>query len=295
MIIYSVADYSAKESSLLLGGHMSISKGLSEVPERAKKLTCDCVQIFSKNQMQWKSKPIDLDEAEMFIANSKRFKIQDAVIHDSYLVNLASPDKSLLKQSRETFLEELVRAKHLGVRNLIFHPGAHMGAGEQAGLKKIAESLNWARAEFGSEDVCIVLEITAGQGSVLGYSFDHLAKIIGMLDDQKSAGVCFDTCHAYAAGYDVKTKSGYAKTFDLFDDVIGLEFLKAMHLNDAKVKQGSHVDRHEQIGKGYIGLEGFRNFVNDKRFSSVPMVLETPQGEDGYKQQLKALRALIKK
>lgn len=280
---------------MLLGGHVSISGGVSLAPKRARDVTCDCMQIFSKNQMQWKSKPIDLEEAEKFLANSKALEIQETVIHDSYLVNLASPDKGLLRQSREAFLDELVRAKHLGVRNLIFHPGAHMGAGEQAGLKKIAESMNWTRSEFGSGDVCMVLEITAGQGSVLGYSFDQLAKIISMLDDQKNAGVCFDTCHAYASGYDVKTKDGYAKTFDLFDDIVGLEFLKAMHLNDAKVRRGSNVDRHEQIGKGNIGLEGFRNFMNDSRFSSIPMVLETPEGEKRYKQELKALRSLIKK
>jgi deoxyribonuclease-4 len=280
---------------LMLGGHISISGGLSLAPERAKKVTCDCMQIFSKNQMQWKAKPVDLEEAEKFIANSREFEVRETVIHDSYLINLASPDKALLKQSREAFLDELVRAKHLGVKSLIFHPGAHMGAGEQAGLKKIAESLNWARSEFGLSDVCSVLEITAGQGSVLGYSFDHLAKIISLLVNQKSVGVCFDTCHAYAAGYDIKTKDGYERTFDMFDDIIGFEFLKAMHLNDAKVKQGSNVDRHEQIGKGYIGLEGFRNLMNDQRFSRIPMVLETPKGEKGYKQELKTLRSLIKK
>jgi deoxyribonuclease-4 len=273
---------------------MSISGGLSEVPERAKKLTCECMQIFSKNQMQWKVKPLDIEEAEKFVANSKKFGIRETVIHDSYLINLASPDKNLLRRSREAFLEELARAKHLGVKNLIFHPGAHMGSGEQAGLKKIAESLNWARSEFGSGDVCMVLEITAGQGSVLGYSFDQLAKIISLLSDEKSAGVCFDTCHAYAAGYDIKTKNGYARTFDQFDEVIGLGFLKALHLNDAKAKQGSRIDRHDQIGKGYIGLEGFRNFVNDRRFSDLAMVLETPRGEKGYKQELKSLRSLIK-
>jgi deoxyribonuclease-4 len=279
----------------MLGGHVSISGGLSLAPERAKNATCDCMQIFSKNQMQWEAKPIDLEEAEKFVASSREFGVQETIVHDSYLINLASPDKALLKQSREAFLDEMVRAKHLGVKSLIFHPGAHKGAGEQAGLKKIAESLNWARSEFGSGDVCSVLEITAGQGSVLGYSFDQLAKIISLLDDPKSAGVCFDTCHAYAAGYDIKTRDGYAKTFDLFDDIVGLEFLKAFHLNDAKVKQGSNVDRHEQIGKGYIGLEGFRNFMNDKRFSQIPMVLETPKGEKGYKQELKTLRSLIKK
>lgn len=280
---------------MLLGGHVSILGGISLAPERAKKVTANCMQIFSKNQMQWKSKPIDLEEAEKFALNLREFGIEETVIHDSYLINLASPEKSLLKQSREAFLEEVVRAKHLGVRNLIFHPGAHMGAGEQAGLKRIAESLNWVRSEFGSGEVCFVLEITAGQGSVLGYSFDQLARIITLLDDQKGAGVCFDTCHAYAAGYDVKTRDGYGNTFDLFDDIVGREFLKAIHMNDAKVKQGSHLDRHEQIGKGYIGLEGFRNFVNDPRLVKVPMVLETPKGEKGYKQELKILRSLIKK
>jgi deoxyribonuclease-4 len=274
---------------------VSIQGGVSLAPERAKVVTCDCMQIFSKNQMQWKSKPVDLDEAEMFSVNSKKLGIVETVIHDSYLINLASPEKGLLKQSREAFLDELVRAKHLGVRNLIFHPGAHMGAGEQAGLKKIADSMNWARSEFGSGDVCSVLEITAGQGSVLGYSFDQLAKIISMLDDPKNSGVCFDTCHAYASGYDIKTKEGYANTFDMFDEIIGLGFLKAFHINDSKVKLGSNVDRHEQIGKGYIGLDGFRNLMNDQRFSKLPMVLETPLGEKGYKKELKALRALIRK
>lgn len=279
----------------MLGAHMMISGGLSEVPERAKKFTCECMQIFSRNQRQWKSKPIDLEEAEKFIANSKKYGIRETVIHDSYLINLASPDKDLLKMSRESFLEELVRAKHLGVKNLIFHPGAHQGSGEQVGMKKIAESMNWARSEFGSGDVCMVLEITAGQGSALGHSFDQLAKIISMVDDEKGAGVCFDTCHAYAAGYDVKTKQGYARTFDQFDDIIGLEFLKAMHINDAKAKLGSNIDRHEEIGKGFIGREGFSNFVNDKRFIDIPMNLETPRAEEGYKQELKILRSLIKK
>jgi deoxyribonuclease-4 len=280
---------------LMLGGHISILGGVSLAPKRGREATCDCMQIFSKNQMQWKSKPVDLDEAELFSANSKEFGIIETVIHDSYLINLASPDKTLLKRSREAFLDEMVRAKHLGVRNLIFHPGAHMGAGEQAGLKKIADSMNWARSEFGSSDVCLVLEITAGQGSVLGYSFDQLAKIISMLDDQKNAGVCFDTCHAYASGYDIKTKDGYENTFDMFDELIGLEYLKAFHINDSKVKLGSNIDRHEQIGEGYIGLDGFRNLMNDARFSELPMVLETPEGEKRYKKELKALRGLIRR
>lgn len=280
---------------MLLGAHISISGGLDKAPERGRALTCDCMQIFSKNQMQWKAKPIDLEEAERFKEQSKAHEIVETVIHDSYLINLGSPDKALLKRSREAFLDEMVRARHLGVRYLIFHPGAHMGAGEQAGLKKIAESMNWARNEFGSGDVQLVLEITAGQGRVLGYSFEQLAKIISMLEDQKNVGVCFDTCHAYAAGYDIKSKHGYARTFDLFDEVLGLKYLKAMHINDSKGKQGSRLDRHEQIGEGYIGVDGFRNLMNDKRFERIPMVLETPQGDRQYKRELKALRSLIGK
>lgn len=278
-----------------LGAHVSITGGVDKAPERAKEYTCDCMQIFSKNQMQWKAKPLDLGEAERFKTNMSEHGIVEAVIHDSYLINLASPDKELLKKSREAFLDEMVRAKHLGVRYLIFHPGAHMGAGESVGLKRIAESLNWARKEFGSGDVKHVLEITAGQGSVLGYSFEQLAKIIDMLDDQKNAGVCFDTAHAYAAGYDIKTEKGYEQTFRRFDEVIGLDMLKAMHINDSKVRQGSRLDRHEEIGKGLIGLDGFRNLMNDQRFSEIPMVLETPQAEKTYKQELKTLRSLISK
>lgn len=279
---------------MLLGGHVSISGGVSLAPERAKTVNANCMQIFSKNQMQWKAKPLDLEEAEKFLENSKQFGIAETVIHDSYLINLASPDKALLKQSREAFLDEMVRAKHLGVRYLIFHPGSHMGSGEQVGLKRIAESMNWARAEFESGDVQLIIEITAGAGRILGQSFDQLAKIIDQLDDQKNTGICFDTCHAYAAGYDVKSKKGYEKTFAMMNDVLGLDRLKAMHINDSKGPMGSHMDRHEEIGKGLIGLEGFRNFMNDDRWDNLPMVLETPKAEKGYKQELKLLRSLVK-
>lgn len=252
------------------------------------------MQIFSKNQMQWKARPLDLGEAEDFKTKVKEFNIAETVIHDSYLINLGSPDNALLQQSREAFLEEMVRARHLGVRYLIFHPGAHMGAGEQAGLKKVAESMNWARKEFGSGDVELILETTAGQGTYLGHSFEQLARVIGYLEDQKNVGVCFDTCHAYAAGYDIKTKKGYEATFELFDKTLGMQYLKAVHLNDSKGRQGSRLDRHEQIGKGFIGMEGFKNFMSDERLEKIPMVLETPAGDKEYKQELKALRSLIR-
>lgn len=280
---------------MLLGAHVSIAGGISTAPEKAKALTCNCMQIFSKNQMQWKAKLADLDEAERFQANAKEFGIVETVVHDSYLINLASPDKALLKQSREAFLDEMVRARHLGVSKLIFHPGSHVGSGEQAGLKRIAESLNWCGDAFGGGGVIQVLEITAGQGSVLGRSFEQLAKIIDQMEDRKNVGVCLDTCHTYATGYDIKTKKGYKDTMESFDDILGLERLCALHLNDSKGKLGSNLDRHEQIGKGFIGLEGFRNLVNDENLEDVPMVLETPAGDKEYKAELKLLRSLIKK
>ena len=280
---------------MLLGAHVSIAGGVETAPERAKKLTCDCIQIFSKNQQQWKAKPITIEQADLFKENCTKYGVAETVIHDSYLINLGSPDKALLKQSREAFLDEMVRAQHLGVRYLAFHPGSHSGSGESEGLKKIAESMNWVRSEFGGGTVQLLLENTAGQGSALGYSFEHLAKIIGMQEDQKNVGVCFDTAHAYAAGYDLKTKQGYAKTMGMFDDIVGLEYLKAGHLNDCKSAFGSRVDRHEQIGKGNLGLEGFRNLMNDKRLARVPLNLETPAGDEKYKQELKLLRSLIKK
>ena len=268
---------------------------MENAPERGRKLTCDCMQIFSKNQRQWKSKPLTIEECDRFKENCRKFKIVETVIHDSYLINLGSPDKALLTKSREGFLEEMVRARHLGIEKLIFHPGSHMGSGEQVGSKRIAESLDWARKEFGGGEVHQVLEITAGQGYVLGHSLEQIAKIIGYMEDQKSVGVCLDTCHTYASGYDIKTKKGYEQTMDAFDEAIGLERLEAFHLNDSKNMLGSSIDRHEQIGKGYLGLDGFKNLVNDSRFDKIPMILETPAGDKMYKRELKLLRSLIKK
>jgi apurinic endonuclease APN1 len=200
----------------------------------------------------------------------------------------------LLKKSREGFLEEMVRARHLGVEKLIFHPGSHMGSGEQVGLRRIAESLDWTRKEFGGSEVHQVLEITAGAGNLLGSSFEQITKIIDLMEDQKSVGVCLDTCHSYASGYDIKTKKGYEQTMDAFDDLLGIGYLEAIHLNDSKAMLGSNRDRHEQIGKGYLGLDAFRNLLNDDRLGDIPMILETPAGDKMYKKELKILRSLIK-
>jgi deoxyribonuclease-4 len=280
---------------MLLGAHVSISGGIHNAPGNGREVGCDCIQIFSRNQMQWSSKPLPDHEAEGFKAGMKEHRIVEAVIHDSYLINLASPKKDLLRRSREAFLDEVVRAQKLGVRHLIFHPGAHMGSGESRGMKTIAESLNRVREGAGSLDVVFLLETTAGQGTVLGHSFDQLAKMIDMLDEPQGAGVCFDTCHSYAAGYDIKSRKGYEETFDQFDGIIGLERLRAMHLNDSKGERGSHLDRHEQIGEGHLGDDAFRHLLNDDRFEGIPMVLETPAGDEKYAEELKKLRLMIEK
>ena len=279
----------------MLGAHVSISGGVQNAPENGRKADCDCIQIFSKNQMQWKAKPIADDEAREFKVNMERFEIAEALIHDSYLINLASPEKEALEKSRDAFLDEARRAQKLGVKHLIFHPGAHKGSGESRGLRTIAESLNWVREEFDSNEVVFVLETTAGQGSVLGHSFEQLAKVIEMLDEPEYAGVCFDTCHSHAAGYDIKSVKGYEETFNLFDETLGLDRLKAIHLNDSKGKRGSHLDRHEQIGEGHLGNETFLNLMNDDRLEKVPMVLETPAGDEKYADELRRLRLMVKK
>lgn len=280
---------------MILGAHVSISGGVQNAPANGREVGCDCIQIFSKNQMQWNAKPIAHDEVEEFKANMRKFEIVEAVIHDSYLINLASPEKVLLDKSRDAFLDEARRARKLGVRHLIFHPGAHKGSGESKGLKTIAESLNWVREKLDSNEVVFVLETTAGQGSVLGHSFEQLARVIEMLDEPKYAGVCLDTCHSHAAGYDIKSSIGYEETFDRFDEEVGLDRLKAIHLNDSKGKRGSHLDRHEQIGEGHLGDETFRNLMNDDRLEKVPMVLETPAGDEKYADELKHLRLMVKK
>lgn len=253
------------------------------------------MQIFSKNQMQWKAKKLEEGDAARFREEIDRHGIVETVIHDSYLINLASPDKTLLEKSRVAFLDEMRRAQLLGVRYLIFHPGAHVGSGEQVGIRRAADSMNWARREFGSSDVMLLLEITAGQGSLLGHSFEQLAEMMDLLEDQKGAGVCFDTCHAYAAGYDLKTRKGYEETIDSFDEIIGVDRIRAMHINDSKGKLGSHLDRHEQIGKGHIGVDGFRSLMNDHRFDGIPMLLETPEGQKEYANELRLLRSLVRR
>ncbi len=279
---------------MLLGAHMSIAGGVALAPERGEADGCEAIQIFSRSpRMLRNTKPLTLEELAAFRENLAAHHIARVVIHANYLINLASPKKSMLKVSRAAFLDELNRAQQLGVRDVIFHPGAHMGKGEAAGLRAIAESLDWCLAHADAPDVFAVLENTAGAGSVLGYRFEQIAEVMKASSYADRLGLCVDTCHTFAAGYDFRTQEGYDGLVRTIDSTVGLTRIRAFHLNDSKGELGSHQDRHENIGKGTIGLEGFRPLVNDARFRELPGCLEYPGDDAGYRRNLKALRSLI--
>jgi len=279
----------------LLGAHVSVKDGVDLSPERARILGCDSMQIFTRNQMQWKSRVIDEDEAKRFKQNVKKNRIQRVMAHDSYLINLSAIDKKILEMSKEAFIDEMGRARTLDIDFLVFHPGSHLGAGEKKGMKRISENVRNALMKIGEGKPRVLFETTAGQGSNLGYSFDQMSTMLEDVGLDDRTGICFDTCHSYAAGYDIVTEDGYEKTFRLFDEEIGLGRLFAFHLNDSKGAQGSRLDRHDNIGKGKLGKAAFGHLVNDGRFARHPMVLETPGGDEGYIKDLKTLRSLIKK
>ncbi len=281
----------------LLGAQMSIAGGIGNALLLGKKVDCDAIQIFTRSSRQWASKPLSKEEIEFFLASRNETGITTVIAHDSYLLNLGSPDEMLRTRSLAAFIDELERCEILGVSHLIAHPGAHMGAGETEGIKTIARSLNEVHKACPGYKAKVTLEITAGQGSCLGYRFEQIGKIFDATRDNDRLRVCFDTEHAFAAGYDIRTREGYEKTFCEFDDEIGIERIAAFHLNDSKKELNSRVDRHEHIGKGHIGVEGFRLLLNDERFWGLPMCLETPKGpklkED--RKNLALLRSLIAK
>jgi deoxyribonuclease-4 len=262
-----------------------------------QKVDCEAIQIFTKSSRQWAAKPFSQEEIAQFHANRKESGIAAIVAHDSYLLNLGSPDHGLRKRSVAAFIDEMERCEALGVSNLIAHPGAHVGAGELVGIKTIAKSLDEVHQACPKFSVKITLEITAGQGSNLGYRFEQIGAMIDATKESDRLRVCFDTEHAFAAGYDIRTTEGYEQTFSEFDDAIGLDRLAAFHLNDSKKEFHSRVDRHEHIGKGFIGVEAFRLLMNDKRFWGLPMCLETPKGPDLQedRENLTLLRSLISK
>jgi len=264
----------------LLGAHMSIAGGVDKALLEGKKVDCDVIQIFTKSSRQWAAQPYSKEEIQNFLMNQKETGIVTVIAHDSYLLNLGSPDEGLRKRSVRAFVDEMERCETLSIPYLIAHPGAHVGSGEEEGIKAIGRSLDDIHASCPGYNVKIALEITAGQGSNLGYRFEQIRDMIDATKESDRLRVCFDTEHAFAAGYDIRTREGYERTFSEFDELIGLELLAAFHLNDSKKEFHSRVDRHEHIGKGYIGVEAFRLLMNDERFRGIPMCLETPKGPD---------------
>ena len=261
-----------------LGAHESISGGLYKAFDRAQSATCDAVQIFVKSNRSWAVKPLTEDEVAQFKVKAEQTGIQPVVGHTSYLLNLGTPDDALWARSRDMLITELERCEALGVSWLVLHPGSHVGSGEEAGMARVAQGLGEVHAATPGFRAQILLETTAGQGSSLGHTFEQLARIIALAPEGERLGVCLDTCHVFAAGYELRTEEGYAATIEAFDRAIGLERLKALHLNDTKGELGNRKDRHEHIGKGHIGLEGFRNLLNDPRLAHLPGFLETPKG-----------------
>jgi deoxyribonuclease-4 len=264
----------------LLGAHVSIAGGVSQSPGRGKQIGCECIQIFTRSSRQWAAKPYSAEEVEAFKRARKESGVEIVVAHDSYLVNLGAPDENLRKKSIGAFVDELQRCEALEVPYLISHPGAHMGAGEAAGIRTIANSIDQAHNACRGYRTMIALEITAGQGSVLGSRFEQMARIFDAVKENERLRLCFDTEHAFAAGYDLRSEAGYEHAFAELDRHIGLKRLVAFHINDSMKPLNSHVDRHEHIGKGYLGLETFQRLVNDPRFAGLPMCLETEPGPD---------------
>jgi deoxyribonuclease-4 len=280
---------------LLAGAHMSIAGGIYRAFERGESAGCRTIQIFLKNSNRWAAKPLTGMDRDLFREAQKRSAIHPVLAHDSYLINLASPDDGLYEKSIDAFIDEMKRADFLGIPYLILHPGAHMGSGIDAAVSRVARALDRAMKDAGPS-VTVLLENTAGQGSCIGHRFEHLAAVLEKIADPARVGVCLDTCHMFAAGYDIRTPKDYRKTMRAFDRLIGKEVLKAIHVNDSRKELGSRVDRHCHIGQGFIGLEAFRCLVNDRRFTGVPKILETPKGPDLEEDRvnLKTLRSLMK-
>jgi len=280
---------------ILLGAHTSIGGGVHTAIERACSIGCTAMQIFVKNNMQWFARPLTRREIGAFLKHTQRRELLSVFAHANYLINLAATNPQFHANSLRALSEELIRADQLKLPFLVLHPGAHLGAGEEAGLESIIESIDRVLSGIPKVKTRIALETTAGQGSCLGSKFEHLAYIISRVREQERLCVCLDTAHVFAAGYDIGSEEGIRKTFLEFDCVIGRDRLAAIHVNDSKTVRGSRVDRHEHVGKGKIGLDAFRFIMRDRRFRKIPKVLETPKGKDLREdaENLKTLRALL--
>ena len=259
------------------GAHVSISGGIEKGPLNAMAIGADAMAIFTKNQRQWKSKPLTEESILNFKENLKKagIKSDKVLVHDSYLINLGNPDEDKRQKSLHAFIDEIKRCDILGLTLLNFHPGSHLKAiSEDQCMEYISKSMNIAISE--TDNVILVIENTAGQGTNIGYKFEHLAKIISKIDNKKRVGVCIDTCHTFASGYDLRDEISFNKTMEKFDEIVGNEFLRGMHLNDSKKELGTRVDRHDSLGKGFMGFKPFELIMKDDRFNDIPLILETP-------------------
>lgn len=277
-----------------IGAHVSAAGGVENAPLNAQKIGATAFALFTKNQRQWIAPPLSVKSIDQFKKNCEMagYTPNQILPHDSYLINLGNPDKDALQKSRNAFLDEMQRCEQLGLNRLNFHPGSHLNKiSEEGCLLLIAESINQALEK--TKGVTAVIENTAGQGSNLGFAFEQIKFIIDHVDDKSRVGVCIDTCHAFAAGYDMLTQDAFNKTFDDFDRIVGFSFLKGMHLNDSKKGLGSHVDRHDSLGKGTLGLNPFRFIMKDVRFDGIPLILETPD-EQLWPEEINLLKDMEK-
>ncbi len=276
---------------------MSIAGGVAKAVLRGYQIGCDTIQIFTKNNHQWRAKPLTDREIETYHHQRATTGIWPVVAHDSYLINVASPHRDVFRKSLDALRIEVERAAALEIPYLVMHPGAHVGAGEAEGIKRVVHALDLICDRTTGFPVGICLETTAGQGSSLGWRFEHLAAIREGVTQRERIAICIDTCHIFAAGYDIRHRKAYEHTMRHLDDVIGLQHLKYIHLNDSQRQLGSRVDRHAHIGRGHIGLAGFRHLLNDPRLRHVPMILETPKGNNpaaADRRNLAVLRSLVR-
>jgi deoxyribonuclease IV len=277
-----------------IGAHVSAQGGVEFAPVNAHEIGATAFALFTKNQRQWFSNPLTKNSIDSFRENCQKFGYQPFQIlpHDSYLINLGNPDPEMLMKSRAAFIDEMQRCEQLGLDRLNFHPGAHLNKiSEEESLSLIAESINIALDK--TKGVIAVIENTAGQGSNLGNKFEHIREIIDQVEDKSRVGVCLDTCHTYSAGYNIKDEEGFRQTFEEFDRIIGFNYLKGMHLNDTKKEFNSRVDRHDNLQDGLLGLEVFSMIMNDMRFDSIPLILETPD-ETKWAAEIQLLKSLVK-
>jgi deoxyribonuclease IV len=278
-----------------VGAHVSASGGVDNAPINASAIGARAFALFTKNQRQWVASPLTKASIKLFRDNCEKhdYKPFQILPHDSYLINLGHPEAEALQKSRNSFLDEMQRCEQLGLDRLNFHPGSHLNAiSIEECLKRIAGSINFVLDK--TKGVSAVIENTAGQGTNLGHTFEQLSIIIDHVEDKSRVGVCIDTCHAFTAGYDVKTENGFKETFKKFGEIIGFEYLKGMHLNDSKKELATRVDRHDSIGKGFLGEDVFRMVMNDERFDNLPLILETPD-ESLWEEEIKRLYSLVSK